>query len=70
MVDIRDLLPDIYIDLIPKCFSKLKPIVLKILKAFYNKKLNFIFRNALGISALTNSFLQWSLKKSIENKII
>ncbi len=67
-VDVRDLWPDIYIDFIPRRFSKLRKILLFLLRLYYDKKLYFIFSNALGITALTESFLQWALKKAKRNK--
>ena len=68
IVDIRDLWPDIFVDLIPSNFANLKPFVDKILKIYYENKLYFIFKNAIGITALTNSFLNWSLEKISRDK--
>ncbi len=69
IVDIRDLWPDIYADLIPKRFSKLKVIANLIFKLIYDKKIYFIFKNAKSITALTESFLKWGLKKIGREKI-
>ena len=69
IVDIRDLWPDIYADLIPKRFSKFKVIAKIIFNLIYGAKIYFIFSNAKSITALTESFLEWGLKKIRRGKI-
>ena len=64
IIDIRDLWPDIYVDLIPIKLPVLKKIATFFLAIIYDKKLNFIFKNAIGITALTESFLKWGLIKA------
>lgn len=60
VIDIRDLWPDIYVDLIPERFISLRQPVLSALHAtsFALKK---SLRDAAAITALTPSYLDWAL---------
>jgi glycosyltransferase involved in cell wall biosynthesis len=60
IVDVRDLWPEVFVDVAPKMA---KPIAQLILKPLFNKA-NKIFKNATGIVALTKGFLDISLEKS------
>lgn len=61
MVDIRDLWPDIYVDLIPQILSALRPPALTALHAGAFG-LKTALRDAGAISALTPPFLDWALQ--------
>jgi len=58
VVDIRDLWPDIFLDVLPKF---LKPFV-KILLNDYYKKTKYIFQNTYSITSMTDKFLQYASK--------
>lgn len=57
IVDVRDLWPDIFLDLFP---SFLKPFGKLILKDYF-KKTNYIFKNANGITAVSKKYLDFGL---------
>ena len=66
VIDIRDLWPDVFLDLIPVKFLRKD-------KFFYpwNKKLSYILNNASGITAITEEYLEWALKKAnLERNIV
>lgn len=67
IIDVRDLWPDIYIDLIPKRFHCIKPLMTKVLPLF-TKNLRSSFAKATGITTLTNSYMQWSLSMCARKK--
>lgn len=58
IIDVRDLWPDIFIDLLPNI---LKPIG-KIIFRDYFIKTKYIFRNASGITAVSKKYLEFGLK--------
>lgn len=58
VVDVRDLWPDVFLDLLPYEFIR-KDILLK--KS--NRKLEKIFKNSTAITSITNEYLEWTLKK-------
>jgi glycosyltransferase involved in cell wall biosynthesis len=58
VVDIRDLWPDVFLDLIP--FSVLRK---EIFLTPWNKKLKWTLSNADYITAITEEYLKWALEK-------
>lgn len=60
VIDIRDLWPDIYVDLLPKFVSFIQSPLLKFLK-FTSLQLKWTMRNATAITALTEPYLEWGL---------
>ncbi|MGS0746155.1 glycosyltransferase family 4 protein [Syntrophomonas erecta subsp. sporosyntropha] len=64
VVDIRDLWPDIFIEMVPKLFR----IIIKPYVLHSQGRLVRLLQNADGITALTDSFLQWGLSYSGRNK--
>ncbi len=58
VVDIRDMWPDIFLDIVPNI---LKPMLSVFLKPMYNQA-RFIFKNADVISAMTDEFIKFGLK--------
>lgn len=58
VVDVRDTWPELYVDYAPE---KLKPIVKKLIIPF-KKQLSWTLKNATGIFATSDLFLEWSLK--------
>ena len=67
IVDIRDLWPDTYVEFIPEKLSFLKPITLRLLNAF-SIGLKKAFKDATGFTALTDSYLDWALRKAGRKK--
>ena len=61
VIDIRDLWPDSYVDLIPKRLAFLRMPVLKLLK-HCSFQLKWTMRNAAALSVMTDSFLEWGLE--------
>lgn len=62
IVDIRDLWPDIILEMIPKFLFFARPLV-KLGLGGYFSKTRYIFRNATALSALTSSMLKWGLNR-------
>lgn len=60
IIDIRDLWPDIYADLLPKQLRALRGPMVKVLHAG-SVQLKWAMRNATGFTALTQSYLEWAL---------
>lgn len=60
VVDVRDLWPDLYLDLLPKQF---RFFASKVLNAV-SFRLKYAFRDATAITALTQSYLEWGLEKA------
>jgi glycosyltransferase involved in cell wall biosynthesis len=60
IVDIRDLWPDIFVDRIPRIFQYLSPFLLKVIKSI-SFRLKFCLKEATGITAITQPFLDWAL---------
>lgn len=58
IVDVRDLWPDIFLDLLP---NFLKPLGKFILRDFHVKT-KYIFKNAYGITAVSRKYLEFGLK--------
>ncbi|MGO1057700.1 glycosyltransferase family 4 protein [Planococcus sp. FY231025] len=58
IIDVRDLWPDVFKDLIPISFFR-KEIFFR----SFNVKLKWIFQNATAITAITEKYLEWSLEK-------
>lgn len=58
LVDIRDLWPDVYVDLLP--LPRLRPVSRSLAHAL-SWKLKWTLRNATGITALTEPYLDWAL---------
>ena len=68
VVDVRDLWPDIYADLLPGFFKIIvKP--LQYILSKYSGKLNVSLSNATAITGLTKSYLNWGLSKAKRKKI-
>jgi len=61
VVDIRDLWPDIYVDILPEWTDNLRAPILKLLK-FGSIRLKWTMRNASAITALTQPFMDWALE--------
>lgn len=61
VIDIRDLWPDIYVDLLPKYASFVRVPLLKLLK-LTSLQLKWTMRNATAITALTQPYLEWGLE--------
>jgi glycosyltransferase involved in cell wall biosynthesis len=61
VIDIRDLWPDIYADLLPPNLAILRPPVTKVLHASA-LRLKWAFRNASALTALTEPYLHWGLR--------
>lgn len=60
VIDIRDLWPDIYADLLPQRLSGLRGPLVKALHAG-SLQLKWAMRNATAFTALTQSYLDWAL---------
>lgn len=60
VVDIRDLWPDIYADLLPSSMSGLRHVVIASLHAL-SFRLKWTMRNATAITALTQPYMDWAL---------
>lgn len=60
IIDIRDLWPDIYVDLLPNALSGLREPMLKLLK-FSAFRLRWAIRNATAITALTQPYMDWAM---------
>jgi glycosyltransferase involved in cell wall biosynthesis len=60
VLDIRDLWPDIFLEIIP---SILKPIIIIFLKKYYNS-LIFSCTNATAISGISSDYIEWGIKFS------
>lgn len=60
IIDVRDLWPDIFLDFVPKWSRYLVRIILY--KMFRNTE--FIFKNSTQISAISDGYLNWALKKA------
>lgn len=58
VVDTRDLWPDIFIHPFPKIFHRF----LKVILTDYFRKTEYIFKNVDGITAVSEKYLNWSLK--------
>ena len=64
VVDIRDLWPDIFIEMVPKTIGNaIWPYIL-----YLRKKLSKLLKQADAITALTDSFLEWGLEYAGRNK--
>lgn len=61
VIDIRDLWPDIFADLLPEKMSVLRPAMIKLMHACAFPLKNAM-RNATAITALTQSYMDWALK--------
>ena len=60
VVDIRDLWPDVFLEVLPRYLNFLgRPFLY-----FLNQKAQYVFDNAETIIGLTDEFLQWAYKKS------
>ncbi len=58
LVDVRDLWPDIFLDVVPLFLRPLARLYLR--KAF--RRNHRVFRDATGVLAITNDFLNWGLR--------
>lgn len=63
VIDVRDLWPDIYLDVIPETLSFLRPLGQFFLDVT-SQKLKYAFSKATAITALTQSYLDWGLEKA------
>ena len=63
VVDVRDLWPDIYVDLLPKRLDFMRGPTLTMLHLMA-LRLNWAFRNATAVSGLTQSYLDWGLVRA------
>jgi glycosyltransferase involved in cell wall biosynthesis len=63
VVDVRDLWPDIYVDLLPASLGFMRCPVLRLLH-LASFRLNWAFRNATAINGLTQSYLDWGLERA------
>lgn len=63
VVDIRDLWPDIYLDLIPRTLSFIKPVLGWVLDHMYSQ-VKYLYTNAYAFTGLTQAYLNWALKKA------
>ncbi len=63
VIDVRDLWPDIYVDLLPKALGFMRGPVLSLLH-LTSLRLNWAFRNATAIAGLTQSYLDWGLERA------
>ena len=63
VVDIRDLWPDAYLDLIPDWARAIKPVARAGLR-LASSRLNYSLRHATAITALTRSYLDWGLRRA------
>ena len=59
-IDVRDLWPDIYLNPFPKLF---KPLIKTLLTKHF-KRAKYIFKNCSGITAVSDSYLEFGLKYS------
>ena len=65
IIDIRDLWPDLIIDLFPK---KIKWFIKIILFVFF-KNTRKVFRECSSIIGISDGYLQWGLSYAVENEI-
>lgn len=63
VIDVRDLWPDIYLDVLPRPLKPLRPLGQGLLD-LTSFNLKYAFRNATAITALTQSYLDWGLDKA------
>jgi len=63
VIDIRDLWPDIFLDLVPK---RLRGLMSIFLWSLFNKT-TYIFKNTYGVSGITNKFLDFGLNYAKRN---
>ncbi|MEL7185898.1 MAG: glycosyltransferase family 4 protein [Pseudomonadota bacterium] len=67
IVDIRDLWPDSYADLLPFELGRLRSPVVRLLQGL-SRQTRRALRDAAAISALTDSFLDWALRLAQRQK--
>src|SRR6185369_11175999 len=63
VLDIRDLWPDIYLDLVPRPLRFLKPVVRALLHFSY-RSARYSMSNATAITGITEPFVDWGVKLS------
>lgn len=63
IVDIRDLWPDIYLDLVPNQLHFLRPLVRQLLHFSY-RSARYSMANAAAISGITEPFVDWGVRLS------
>lgn len=64
IIDIRDLWPDIFVNLFPQFIH---PIIRVLLTGYYNKT-KYIFRNCTSIISVSQKYLSWGLSYRHKNK--
>ena len=57
ILDIRDLWPDVFLDVLPKFFSRVYPLFSR----FMERKVKLSCRNANYITGITNKFVDWGV---------
>lgn len=63
VIDIRDLWPDLFLDMVPAVFSFLKPGLKWFLRASYEDAA-CAMRRATAITGITQPFVEWGLKRA------
>ncbi len=63
VIDVRDLWPDVYVDLLPERLGFMRGPALSVLHMM-SFRLKWAFRNATAVSGLTQSYLDWALERA------
>jgi glycosyltransferase involved in cell wall biosynthesis len=61
IIDVRDLWPDLFLDLVPQTLSFLKPAVRLMLRSSYEDAV-YAMRHATAITGLTEPFVDWGVR--------
>jgi glycosyltransferase involved in cell wall biosynthesis len=61
VIDIRDLWPDIFLDLVPVSLAFLKPFVKRLLRPSY-RDATYAMRHATAVTGITQPFVDWGLR--------
>ena len=64
VLDIRDLWPDVFFEILPKSTQ----LLVKFLSIFMRNSLFYVTKNSTAISGITDSFVEWGIKHSGRNR--